>query len=729
MDDYHLLGGGVYELSDSGGIMDDPSHIVGGVGYGSETSQTIASSGMIPSQLSPSEAHSPGQMISSIMTRHPHDNAESYQMGIQQVYQENDILHKFQHYGSYENISGMVSNQFSSGGRLQHVNNSSIPPPGDQQTPRPLTPSQISNYEQENILPSQYAQLSQQTSGPSINIGQSASQYPGYSRGTVPHQQQLDQTGDIWQGTMLQQHGYQYMPQGPSYSHTSQPTPLASMQRCIGSVGNVAVPMQVPRSTTPNQYMSRQEFTVPSPSQTTADQLQTVYTVQPSLNEPYMNQMCVPVSQPLSHIPVAQSEHGMSSYSAQGQHSLSFQPGGTRPCYSPSSSLNAINPGDSATMQKAGYSPYSHLNSGQQPITPIQQASSTTIQQYPQQSYSPTKSYHHQSSQHQASILGRSSPSQLSPYSQVQQPSQTPNSPQYHPGFLLSQVHVSPRQPTPPADSPMSASHTPDRVPYPPTSTTPHSQGSYPSPVTGHLSSPHQGLSPGGGKNGPSSSLQQLEQMVMPHIAGSSNSKASTPNSSMSSSMTGHPVGMIGASYYSSVGQDQLQQVQQHAGCHPSPSVYPQSHASRQYGHQQYIGQPGVPVPTLSASVNNSVGYVPNSLSLQASGPTVMNDGVRSVSIPPAEVAVTTSVTFSASSNGNIMHSSSSVPDMSCSYTQDALVVASNHTSISTTDPPLYPAPTAYDEWNMPLNYEVHNIQQELQHLYSLPQSPQSQQK
>ncbi|XP_013778295.1 chromodomain-helicase-DNA-binding protein 7-like isoform X3 [Limulus polyphemus] len=740
MDDYHLLGGGMYEMSGSGGMLEDPSRIVGGVGYGPGPSQNVAGSGMMSSHLSPNQAQSPGQMISSVMTQQPHANTEGYQMGIQQVYQQNELPQKFQHYSGYGNrMSGMVNNQFPSGGRLHHMSNNSIPAPGDQ-APRPLTPSQIANYQQGNMLATQYAQHSQQPTGPSVNLGQSASQYSGYSRGSVPQQQPLSQTGDMWQGSMGQQHGHQYMPQAPSYSHPSQPAPMSSMQRCMGPMSNASVSMQVPRSSTPNQYMSRQEFSMHSPNQTTTGQHPAIYTAQPSPNGPYLSQMRVAVSQPLSHIPVTQSEQAMPSYSAQGPYSVNSQPGVTRPRYSPSSSLNAITPGDSPAigplpgsrpMQRTGYSSYSHLNSGQQPITPMQPATPTRIQQYPQQSYSPSQSYHHQSSQHQASILGSSSPSQLSPYPQAQQPPQAPNSPQFRPAFPPSQVCVSPRRPTPtpPAGSPMSTSHTPERLPHPPMSTTPQSQGSYPSPCASHLSSPGQGLSPGGGNSGPSSSLQQLEQMVIPHVGGSGSSKASTPNTCVSSSIAGHHIGLVGASYYNTVGQCQSQQPQQQINYPSTPSVYSQSLVSQQYGHQQYMGQPGIPVSNMPASVNSVVVHVPNSRPVKASGPNVMNDGVRSVSVPPSEVSMATSVTYSTTSNGNIMHSSPSAPEMSYSYTQGAPGISSNHSSISSSGPQSYSASTAYAEWNRPSTYEVHGIQQELQHLYTLPQSPQNQQK
>ncbi|XP_077502433.1 chromodomain helicase DNA binding protein kismet isoform X3 [Amblyomma americanum] len=142
------------------------------------------------------------------------------------------------------------------------------------------------------------------------------------------------------------------------------------------------------------------------------------------------------------------------------------------------------------TLRPGGYATSSSSSQA-----PIPQGSPARMQQYPQSAYSPG---------HPFSGSDATSPSHLSPY-----PTQAPNSPQYRGSY------PSPRRPTttPPAGSPSVV-----------TSQQSSSQGSYPSPGATHLSSPGQVLSPGSGATASatpvaSSSLQQLEQMVMPHMA------------------------------------------------------------------------------------------------------------------------------------------------------------------------------------------------------------------
>ncbi|CAK9252739.1 unnamed protein product, partial [Sphagnum jensenii] len=169
-----------------------------------------------------------------------------------------------------------------------------------------------------------------------------------------------------------------------------------------------------------------------------------------------------------------------------------------------------------------------------------QQNSGSSISRYPPHQYpgypQPT-SYGDTSAQ-----------SRLSPYPLPQQPT-GPNSPQYRPGYPSSAASqmsaVSPRRPTttPPAGSPMPpSSHTPDRS----ATTTTSSQASthsFPiSPGANHLSSPVQGMSPGSSVPTTPSSLQQLEQMVMPHLAGAqSNTNLQHQNSPSVASNSSSP--------------------------------------------------------------------------------------------------------------------------------------------------------------------------------------------
>ena len=184
------------------------------------------------------------------------------------------------------------------------------------------------------------------------------------------------------------------------------------------------------------------------------------------------------------------------------------------------------------------------------------QSSGASIPRYPQQ----------YSGYPQAGSYGESSAqSRLSPYPLSQTVGPTgPNSPQFRAGFpgsAGSQLSsLSPRRPTttPPAGSPMPpSSHTPDTHSRSSTAGSGSQpvvshQSSFPiSPGANHLSSPVQGMSPGSSVPSTPSSLQQLEQMVMPHLGGGvtgSASKASIPVSTNTSSSSST------SSYYGSVG-------------------------------------------------------------------------------------------------------------------------------------------------------------------------------
>lgn len=189
------------------------------------------------------------------------------------------------------------------------------------------------------------------------------------------------------------------------------------------------------------------------------------------------------------------------------------------------------------------------------------QSSGSSIPRYPQQ----------YSGYPQSGPYGESSAqSRLSPYP-LSGPT-GPNSPQFRAGFpgsAGSQLSsLSPRRPTttPPAGSPMPpSSHTPDRTHTSSTSGGQTSQSSFPiSPGASHLSSPVQGMSPGSSVPSTPSSLQQLEQMVMPHLGGGvgsggqrDGSKSSIPvstNASSSSSTSSSYYGSVGPNTSSTVG-------------------------------------------------------------------------------------------------------------------------------------------------------------------------------
>ncbi len=252
-----------------------------------------------------------------------------------------------------------------------------------------------------------------------------------------------------------------------------------------------------------------------------------------------------------------------------------------------------------------------------------QQNSGSSISRYPPHQYpgypQPT-SYGDTSAQ-----------SRLSPYPLPQQPT-GPNSPQYRPGYPSSAASqmsaVSPRRPTttPPAGSPMPpSSHTPDRS----ATTTTSSQASthsFPiSPGANHLSSPVQGMSPGSSVPTTPSSLQQLEQMVMPHLAGVQNSsKASIPVStnSSSSSSTSSYYGSVGPTTPSAGAAPPSPQPPPNSGQRQSQSLYSHypttgnmpSNQSQQYQYHQYqqqnsshwSGPPPNQLPSAAVSSNSA---------------------------------------------------------------------------------------------------------------------------
>ncbi|KAL1425709.1 hypothetical protein MTO96_018879 [Rhipicephalus appendiculatus] len=257
------------------------------------------------------------------------------------------------------------------------------------------------------------------------------------------------------------------------------------------------------------------------------------------------------------------------------------------------------------------------------------------MQQYPQSAYSPG---------HPFPASDATSPSHLSPY-----PTQAPNSPQYRGSY------PSPRRPTttPPAGSPSVV-----------TSQQSSSQGSYPSPGATHLSSPGQVLSPGSGATASatpvaSSSLQQLEQMVMPHMA-----TAKPPSATTSST----------GSYYGSA-------VQQSYG--PAQT-------------QQGLGYGGMP------STAQHHAYP---------GPNLMTRARPLTGTPEAS-------TFGTSEVGP-MAANTSMPARS-----DYPMGAAGPARTAPVSPASYAAYTQQQPVSS-LGYE--QAQQQLQHLYSVPQTAQTQ--
>ncbi|RWS09516.1 Kismet-like protein [Dinothrombium tinctorium] len=218
-----------------------------------------------------------------------------------------------------------------------------------------------------------------------------------------------------------------------------------------------------------------------------------------------------------------------------------------------------------------------------------QQGSSTAVPRYPHQQYSGYGS--------QQGYTDAAGQSRLSPYGLP--PSQGPNSPSYrspYPGSTSQVSALSPRRPTPtpPAGSPMPpTSHTPDRVATTATASTPQSQGGYPSPGASQLTSPNQGVSPSNSNSNPpqppppTNSLQQLEQMVMPHLSASASSSKTNSISSVASSSNSSN-SYYGMSVQQSQGSSSSQQsTSQYSHYSPPTSISHQQSSSHSF-YQQY---------------------------------------------------------------------------------------------------------------------------------------------
>lgn len=268
---------------------------------------------------------------------------------------------------------------------------------------------------------------------------------------------------------------------GSSYQHGDG---MAAAQHTMGIAGQHHRAVQ-------GQYAPSQEYSLHAPQQHGSPQ-RPAYGTQG--NGPHVAQMTGKAAV-ATHIP----DQSLASYPQTTYPSA--QAGSSRATYGTAGTMGhgAVSQSmPSRGIQRPGVYP-----TATQP--PIPQGSPARLQQYPQQSaYSPG---------HPFPGSDATSPSHLSPY-----PTQAPNSPQYRGSY------PSPRRPTPPAGSPSVV-----------TSQQSSSQGSYPSPGASHLSSPGQVLSPGGTSAAtPTSSLQQLEQMVMPHMAA-----AKAPATSSTSSYYG----------------------------------------------------------------------------------------------------------------------------------------------------------------------------------------------
>ncbi|XP_067128566.1 LOW QUALITY PROTEIN: chromodomain-helicase-DNA-binding protein 7-like [Centruroides vittatus] len=756
MAEYHLLGGG---FGVSGNEMEDSTGMVGSGGYGHNMAEPGIGTEMLPSNIPAGPSQNSNPMISGMMP-HQQSPAESqvehggmsnyHQSGPVHGYQQNEVPQKLHHYNVY-NGPATQSGQYVSGPRFTHLGDASHPSSGvRQQPPQAVPPSQMQMYQHQGMGGSHYGQRPQQPNPVSVHPPQNSAQYPG-QYGSVPHSQyqhhqqhpiqHVNQSNEMWQNAYgHQQHTRLSLSQGQTYSHQQPPT----QNHGANPVQHGGMPLQGSRPIAPtqNQYMPGQDFQMAhSPVQTPSMQRPPVYRMAASQSNQNGSHITQTTGTPsggtqFPHVPMSQSDQSVPPYS-QGPYAPTSQPvarahfSGTNASgtISHQTSGQMSSTGVPRPMQQMGYPCASpRINSGQQhggslpPNSPAQ---------YPM-SYSPNQTFTNtaQSAPH---VSGSSNPTQLSTYASPQHVPQAPTSPQYR-GHFPPHINQSPRQPTPtpPSGSPMPpASHTPERMVHPPTTSTPQSQGSYPSPSTSHMSSPGQGPSPGT----PSNSLQHLEQMVMPRMTtGSTTPSAAPPNigASSNSVMVQSPVNN---NYYT-----HLSQPQPHHSTAPPVESYsqPQSPAFSHMSPQprpmhQYLGQTPMPSEQQSPMISHNVGTgpnVPNSQTLHpstTSGPLPRTNNNSGVDDRMTTGHFTPSnINYNNSNNGSFIQPvMGPETDMQHPHTVSS-PVPSHITPVPPNSSLPYHSNQSFPSGN---SFEIQQIQQELQQLYGMHQSPETQQK
>lgn len=258
-------------------------------------------------------------------------------------------------------------------------------------------------------------------------------------------------------------------------------------------------------------------------------------------------------------------------------------------------------------------------------------------------------------------------------YSQA--PQVVPNgSPQYRPTY--PQMNLSPRRPTPtpPVGSPMPPpSHTPDRHSLPSVSAS-QAQGTY--------RTPSPSLSPSLGQ----SSLQQLEQMVMPHVGNRSSPLPPAPPHSS-------------PFHSSAVHHTQVSTAPPHTGHIQTQSQYTVAGSameSMQQPQQQHVGHHSS-ITNIGATVSGG-------------GPTVPQP--MSVGSPAVGLGSPSNI------NSNVVQANSG--PSATGVAQQSSPHTARPGPVAPPAPPVNPVSHSY---------EMQQIQQQLHQLYNLPQSPQTHQK
>ncbi|XP_035212237.1 atrophin-1-like, partial [Stegodyphus dumicola] len=724
MADYHMLNDGVFGVGGSD-IMEETANLVNAVSYSHSGSVNTAGQSMMSQSIPGTPGQNPNVMMQGMVSMQQSQTGAplsaggmtSYHQGAMHGYSQSEVpqkLHQYSVYGSQLQAGGMAGQYVSGGPRLHHLSDhmSSMPDQPQQSSPRTVVPNQM--YQNRTMTGSHYGQQISHNNAASAQMSQGAAQYPGHYASVQHHSmpqhsvQQVNQNADLWQNSMTHsQMTRPCMPTSQSYSQHQ----MVPSQHGATSLNHSPMTIQGQRPSTPNQsqYMSNQEYAAShAASQQTSMQRPPVY----NMNSTSVNQNGSLVGQ-MNNTPQSGLSQNLSSIS-QTEQAMTFPQGhyGTsqtpsnRPHYSTTGAVGStvghspqqhvmgqqmmnVRP----SVHQMGYSPVSsRVNSGQQHTSAVPPGSPARLQQYhppfsPNQTYSAT-----QPSPRPAN------PESVTPphlhYSNSQPHVQAPMSPQYRSPFPAQVTH-SPQHltPTPPAEVSVPPPLTPERGLQ---SSTPQSQGSYHSPSTTHLTSPGQGHSPGN-SNAPSS-LQHLEQMVLPRV---STGPSTTPTASA---------------------------VSQWSIC---PAF---SHVSQAHSHHTYLNQPHSVAQQPSSSVSN----VPNSQPLQPSVPSVStlsnssfpadentpvdssaaygsdnSSGIPTVNTTEANVS---RVTMPA--NVGSMPTSDAKSQMSCapSSVSDSMMASSHQYNML--------GKTPYQGSSSSVTYEMQQIQQELQQLYGMHQSP-----
>lgn len=797
MADYHMLNDGVFGVGGSD-IMDDTANLVNAVSFSSlSPSVNTAGQGMMSQNIPGTPGQNPNVMQMQGMVQMqqqtqgsaqlPSGGMTSYHQGTMHGYTQSEVpqkLHQYSVYGSQLQTGNMAGQYMPSGPRLHHLNDpmSSIPDQQQQSSPRTVVPNQV--YQNRNMASNQYSQQIPHGNTAPAQMTQGTAQYPGHY-GTVPQLhtmqqqpaqqqhtvQQVNQNPDLWQNSMP--HSQMNRPNLPATQNYPQHQ-MVPNQHGNNSMNHSPMMMQGQRPSTPNQsqYISNQEYAPQQPP----IQRPPVYNMNSSSvnqNGSMVGQMSnAPqsgLSQNMSSIP--QTEQAMTF--SQGHYGASQTPA-NRPHYNTNSAMGSTVGLSSQqhvmgqqmmnvrqSVHQMGYSVPPRMNSGQQHAAPVPPGSPARLQQY-HPPYSPNQTYTAAQPSPRPNNPESGTPPHLhysssQPHVQTQSPQM---SPQYRSPFP-SQVTHSPQHltPTPPAEVSVPLPHTPERVLQ---SSTPQSQGSYHSPSTTHLTSPGQGQSPG--SSSAPSSLQHLEQMVLPRSTGptttpvaSAVSTGST-NTTLNSGVAGNYYTHLSNSQHPQQQQQQQppppqQQQQQQHHMHITPvgesRPQPQSPAafsqmSQAHSQHTYLNQT---INMNQQQTPSSVSNVPNSQPLQANAPvTLSNSALLSDDSTPLDSNQLVALSYGSDNSSSMPSVTPSVNSAESASVSVGTSINSNISSMSTSDPlnsnSCAPVSTSEPTLQTSQQYNVHGstsyqgnsiafemqqIQQELQQLYnSLHQSPET---